>query len=219
MKYSDFPWTASSLSMFTTCPYKYYRQRVLKDVKDVMGEKAQWGVKVHKAFEDSVNYGIPLPEGCTQWQGLVDKIKAFPGEKLPEFRFAIDDAFRECSWNKAWSRGVADLVVRKGDQAVVFDYKTGKRKPSDQLSLYAGYTFAYWPEVKTVSTAFVWLQERKIDKAKYDRADVPKIWDTWIPIVRRVEIAHETDKWPQQPSGLCKGWCPVKSCPYHQERQ
>ena len=70
--------------MYVTCPYKYYRQRVLKDVKDTLSEKAEWGIKVHKSFENAVNYGDPLPEGCQQWQSLAENIKALlRGEKLP----------------------------------------------------------------------------------------------------------------------------------------
>lgn len=207
-------WTASSLDMFRTCPYKFYRQRVAKDVKDTLSEQAQWGIKVHKSFEDAVNYGIPLPEGCRQWQPLADKIKAFPGEKLPEFRFSISDAYLPVKWGEAWSRGQADLVVRHGSTAVIFDYKTGKRKPSDQLALYAGYAFAYWPELKTVHTAYVWLRDKQFDRRKYTREDIPTIWGLWLPTVERLRRAYEKNDWPKHPCGLCRKWCPVKDCIY-----
>ena len=204
--------------MYVTCPYKYYRQRVLKDVKDTLSEKAEWGIKVHKSFENAVNYGDPLPEGCQQWQSLAENIKALPGIKHPEFRFSIDDAFQQCLWRDAWSRGQADLVIRNGSTAVILDYKTGKRKPSDQLALYAGYAFAYWPELQRVHTAFVWLQEKKFDKKSYERKDVPEIWKAWIPIVRRLENSYDKDEWEAKPCGLCRGWCPVKDCRYHSSK-
>lgn len=211
-------WTASSLAMFTTCPYKYYRQRVLRDVKDTLSEQASWGIKVHKTFEDSVNYGDPLPEGCQQWQKLADNIRNLKGEKFPEFRFAIDENFQPCAWSKAWSRGQADLVVKNGASVAILDYKTGKKKPSDQLALYAGYAFAYWPEVQRVSTAFVWLKTKEFTRASFSRADLPKIWELWLPTVSRLRIAYEKQRWPQQPCGLCRGWCPVKDCKYNGEK-
>lgn len=208
-------WTASSLDLFKTCPYRFYRQRVVRDVQDVMGEKAKWGVKVHKAFEDAVNYGDPLPPSCQQWAPLVEKVKGLTGEKLPEFKFSITDAFLPTAWTKAWSRGIADLVVRSGETVAILDYKTGKRKASDQLSLYAGFAFAYWPEVQTVHTAFVWLPDRKIDRKAWKREETQDIWSLWLPTVRRMELAYEKNDWPARPCGLCKGWCPVKDCQFN----
>ena len=208
-------WTASSMDAFTSCPYTYYRLRVAKDVKDLpRSESALWGSKVHKIFEDHINWGDPLPAEFKKWEKLAEKIKAMPGEKLPEFRFSIDEAYRECPWKEAWCRGAADLVIRNGSTAVIIDYKTGKRKPSDQLSLYAAFAFAYWPEVTTVHTAYVWLKDQKIDRNTYTREDIPKIWEIWLPLVARMNRAYDTGSWPARPSGLCRGWCPVTECQF-----
>lgn len=212
-------WTASSLAMFTNCPYRYYRQRVAKDVKDQLSEVAAWGIKVHKAFEDHVNYGVALPEGLDQWAPLATKIKAMTGEKLPEYRFSVGEDHKPCLWKDAWSRGQADLVVRNGSTVVILDYKTGKRKPSDQLALYAGYAFDYWPEVTKVMTAFVWLKEKKIDRSSYERKDIPTIWGLWLPTVARLRIAHEKNEWPKRPCGLCRGYCPVADCVHCEARR
>jgi len=45
------PWSPSALDDFVNCPKSYHEKRVLKSVKDVQGEEAIWGVRVHKAFE------------------------------------------------------------------------------------------------------------------------------------------------------------------------
>lgn len=208
-------WTASSVDSFVTCPHKYYRLRVARDVKDLPpSEQILWGRKLHKAFEDSVNFGDPLPKECQAWQSFIDKLKSIPGEKLPEFRFSVDDAFQPCAWGSAWSRGAADLVIKNGKQAIIFDYKTGRRKPSDQLALYAGFAFAYWPELEQVHTCFVWLKEHKMDKATYLASEKHKIWDLWLPLVARMQRAYDTDQWAKCPSGLCRNWCPVKDCDF-----
>ena len=209
------PWTASLLDNFVSCPHKYYRLRVLRDIKDFPpSEQILWGRKLHKAFEDAVNYRDPLPKECETWQTLVDKIKAIPGEKLPEYRFSIDDSFQPCSWSSAWSRGAADLVIKNGKQAIIFDYKTGKRKPSDQLALYAGFAFAYWPELEQVHTCFVWLKDKVMDKKTYLASEKHKIWELWLPLVARLQRSYDSDQWRKCPSGLCKNWCPVKDCDY-----
>lgn len=210
------PWTASSIDAFMTCPHKYYRLRVARDVKDLpMGDQALWGSRVHKSFENAVNWGDPLPPDCKQWEPLVKKICALPGEKMAEYKFSIDEDLKQCPWKEAWSRGAADLVIRKGDTVIILDYKTGKRKPSDQLSLYAGFAFAYWPDVKTVHTAYIWLKDKAIDRKTWTAEQKHEIWDLWIPLVARLQRCVEKGDWPKRPSGLCKHWCPVKDCQFY----
>lgn len=179
-----------------------------------MSEQSKWGQRVHKILEDAVNWGDPLPSDFKKWKGVVDQIQAMPGEKFPEFRFSIDSAYHPCSWKDSWARGVADLVIKKGTEAIVIDYKTGKRRPSDQLALYAGFAFAYWPELKTVHTCYVWLQDRKLDRATYTADKIHEIWQLWLPAVARLERAYDRDQWQKRPSGLCRKWCPVKDCQF-----
>ena len=123
-----------------------------------------WGERVHTAMELRIRDSTPLPEGMTQWEGLAKKLEAMPGTKLCEEQMALDKDFQPCDWKQAWTRGIADLLVVNGNAAATLDYKTGKRKLTHQLMLYAGYTFAKYEQVNTVTTGFVWMRDRKIDK-------------------------------------------------------
>lgn len=212
-------WTYSSLDKFETCPRQYYHVRVLKDVKEPPTEATIWGEKVHTAMEYRLKDGTALPEGMTQWEGLAKKLEAIPGEKHCEVEMAVDSSFQPAPWGTAWSRGIADLLIINGNTALNLDYKTGKRKLTHQLMLYAGYTFALYPQIKYVETGFVWMKDRKIDKEKFTREDVPKIWGAFLPKVRRLESAYERNAWPCRPSGLCNGWCPVKQCEFYKDRK
>ena len=212
------PWTYSQLDKFETCPRQFYHVRVKKDIVEPPTEHTIWGEKVHTALEHRVLNNTPLPEGMNQWEGLAKKVTSLPGEKLCEQKLAVDASFAPVEWRSAWSRGIADVVVLHKDSAVVLDYKTGKRKLTEQLMLYAGYAFSTYPEVQTVTTGFVWLKDRKIDKDTYTRGDVPRIWNTFLPRVRKLELAYERDAWPCRPSGLCKGWCPVKTCEFYKSK-
>lgn len=211
-------WTFSSLEKFETCPRQFYHVRVKRDVVEPPTEHTRWGEEVHTALEHRVLHGTPLPEGMTQWEGLANKITQMPGAKLCEEKMSLDSNFQPTDWRSAWTRGIADVLVLNGDKAVVLDHKTGKRKLTDQLALYAGYAFAYHPHLQTVSTGFVWLKDKKIDRETFTRAQVPMIWQKFLPRVRKLESAYERDAWPCRPSGLCRGWCPVKQCEFYKDK-
>jgi hypothetical protein len=212
-------WTYSQLDKFETCPRQFYHVRVKKDFPEPPTEATIWGERVHKAMELRVKEGTPLPEGMTQWEGIANKFAGLAGEKYCELQMAVDRNFQPADWNNAWSRGIADLVIINKDKAAIFDHKTGRRKPTEQLMLYAGYTFAMFPDVDYVTTGFVWLKDKKIDKQEFTREQVSEIWLEFLPRVRKLEMAYEKDNWPCRPSGLCHGWCPAKSCEFYRSKK
>lgn len=208
-------WTYSQLDSFETCPKKFFHLKVARDVVEPPTEHQEWGTQVHTAFENAVNSGQALPEKMRQWQPLADKLCALPGKKYTEHRFAIDKAFAPTDWSNAWSRGIADLLVVHGDRAAVLDYKTGKRKPSEQLLLYAAYAYHHFPAIKHVRVGYVWLKDRRVDWQSTAREDLPATWQLLLPRVRKLESAYERASWPARPSGLCRAWCPVVACDFN----
>ena len=209
-------WTYSHLETFETCPKRYFHTRVAYDVKEPESEYIKWGNTVHKAFQDHVSLGTPFPETMTAFTSIGNQLRAINGVKHCEYKMAINRAFKPVDWysKEAWSRGIADLVIETPKKLILVDYKTGKRKVSEQLGLYALYAFAHYPAVNEVQSGFIWLKEKKIDKETYRREDVPELWKPFLTRASRLETAFKEDNWPAQPSGLCKGWCPVKSCPH-----
>jgi hypothetical protein len=208
-------WTFSQLEKYQTCPKQFYHLRVIRDTEDPPTDATRWGEEVHTAFENRINEGTPLPVGMEQWEGFARKLISLQGTKYAEVELAVDNNFKPCDWNNAWSRGIVDLLIIHGSSAVVLDYKTGKRKPSHQLSLYAGYVFAHYPEVNKVTTIFAWLKDKKLDQETFTRDSVAEIWQAFLPTVRKLELAHEHNQWPARPSGLCRNWCNVLSCTHN----
>lgn len=208
-------WTFSRLESFETCPKKFYHINVIRDVADPPTAATMWGTEVHTAFENFIKDGTPLPESMAHWQTFAEKVQRLKGEKLTEFKLALDNNFQPAEWDCSWTRGIADLICVDGDTATVIDYKTGKRKPTEQLALYAAYVFAHYPQVQVVKAAFVWLKERKLDKETHKREALAEIWQSFLPRVKRLERAYKEDRWDAKPSGLCRGWCPVKQCEYN----
>jgi hypothetical protein len=207
-------WSFSSLTAFETCPKRYYHLRVAKDIVDTPHESTVWGQDVHKHLENRAVHATPLPPAISKYETLVKPILDSPGEKLVEKQFAITRDFRPTGWSSpdTWYRGVVDIGVisATGYKALLLDWKTGKRKNNpDQLKLFAGLAFAHYPEVKIVTTGFVWLKENKIDKTSYPREAVPMIWGEFAPRVDRMDAAFASNKFPPKPSGLCRAHCPV----------
>lgn len=211
-------WTYSQLDKFETCPKQFFHVRVVKDVTEPPTTATIWGERVHSAFEERIKNNTPLPNGMQQWETFAARLHKLPGDKHCELQMAVDQNFEPAPWGEAWTRGIADLFVVHGSSAFVLDYKTGRRKLTDQLTLYAGYVFSHYAEVKTVTTGFVWLKDRKIDMEAFSRDQVPAIWRGFLPRVERLERAYKNQIWPPRPSGLCRGWCAVKSCEFYKTK-
>jgi hypothetical protein len=109
-----------------------------------------------------------------------------------------------------WFRGILDVAIIKPTSVTVLDYKTGKRKPADdQLKLFAGVAMRVFPFAEKITTGYLWLKEKKIDRAEYTRADEASIWENFNRRVYRIEQAMEANNFPPRPSGLCREHCPV----------
>ena len=135
---------------------------------------------------------------------------------------AITKDRQPCDWDDsdAYYRGILDVlyVHPENSLAGIFDWKNGKvNEYSEQLKANSIAVFAHYPHVQTVHTEYVWMKFGKTTPAKNFRDFSDKVWDKFINRVDRLEDALQTDKWPKKTSGLCKKYCPVKSCEHNGE--
>lgn len=213
---SVIPWSFSSWDAYNTCPKQFYETKIAKNWPVEMTEYMIWGNTVHKAIEDYIKEGKDIPLVMQRFKPIVDKIIDKPGDTYAELELACTQDLKPTGfWDaNAWCRGKGDVL--KVNQYVAFngDWKTGKVKPnSKQLDLMAVMTFAAFPEVQIALTAFIWFQEpSKPTLGRYVRADVPRLIKQFEEGVRNMEWSQQNNVWPAKPSGLCHGWCPVKTC-------
>jgi hypothetical protein len=198
------------LDGFETCPKQFYHLRVARDVPNPPTVHTEWGTKVHTAMEDAVRDGTPLPEGMTQWSTLASKLAALPGEKLPEYKFALDRDFQPADWKQSWTRGIADLVVVHKDKALVADYKSGKRfgneiKHGEQVNLYGLLTFLRYPLLETVHVELWYLDVDEITQRTFDRDQALRFKASFD---RRGRALTECTAWPANPNKFSCQWCP-----------
>lgn len=212
----------SSLKQFENCPLQFYNLRVAKTVKDVQGEAAAWGDRVHKNIEDFISTGMPMPASTRSFQGIVEAVMKGMKEDITlevEQQRAITENFTETGWwdKDVWFRAKLDILARGSTRATILDWKTGKRRPDwDQLKMFAMMVMTLYPDINEVRSGFVWLKDTAIDSITYERDQLPQLVELLLAKVDRVKQAEKHDVWPARPSGLCRFCACRHICDYAQ---
>lgn len=220
------PFTFSSLETFINCPLMFYHKYVVKDVKDEPGEAAIYGTNVHAHFENYMNAsgGYALPKDIVGHKPKLDQLLAKDGIFWCEEKVALGKDLQPCRYDdpdRLW-RGNIDfrLVDRDEQSATLVDYKTGKQRIKwPQLGLYALHTFAAFPNINLVNAQFYWTQFSETTKKVWSRDDTREIWLMFVGDLKQYKEAFKTDTWQPRPSGLCRGWCAVKTCRHWSPRR
>jgi hypothetical protein len=218
-------WSYSSIKTFDQCPKKYYHLKVAKDVKDVAGDAARYGEEAHKAAEDYIKAGVPIPPKFKFMTPIVNSLEAIPGDKHAELKLGIckdGDEYSPCDFfdPDVWWRGVADLVIIRSNIAYLVDYKTGKNaKYADtkQLDLLAGAIFVHYPDVVRVKSALAYVVSNEFIHKDHIVANKNSYLDVFNRELDRLDGALASGVWNPNAGPLC-GWCPVVECEHHRKR-
>lgn len=212
-------WSYSSMSLFQQCPKKYFHLRVAKDIKEPQSEQMRYGLDTHKAAEDYVREGTPLPAHLGFIQASLDRLKEMEGEKLCEHRMGLTADLDPCGFfdKDVWWRGIADLLVINGPKASLVDYKTGKNNYPDtkQLELLALAVFKHFPQVETVKAGLLFVVHPAFIKERFEVQEQQERWKKWVDQSRQLDQAYENDVWNPKQNFTCKAWCPVLSCEHN----
>ena len=220
----DFTWSYSSLGLFQQCPRKYYHLRVIKDIQEPPTEAILFGKEVHKAAEDYIGKGTPIPPKYKLIEPVLKILEAMPGEKLVEYKMGLTKELEPCGFfdKNVWFRGVGDLIIVDKDVASVIDYKTGassKYADTKQLELMALAVFKHFPQVTKVKAGLAFVVCEDFVKAKYSADDAPLFWLRWIEETDRLANAHKTGVWNPKQNFTCKNYCKVMTCEHNGKGQ
>lgn len=218
-----FAWSYSALTRYESCPKQYYHINVAKDVKDEYGdsEAGAEGNAIHLALFRRITKGSPLPLPLRYLEPLAAKFAATPGEKHGELKLALTRDFEPTDFfaSDVYLRSIVDLAIVRHDHVIVVDWKTGKVKDDfTQLAMSAAVLAQFMPELRTFELAFVWLKHKNISRKQFAVSEINSVWDDLLPRATRIETARQTTDFPAKQSGLCRGYCPVKSCPHWKPR-
>ncbi len=218
-------WSYSSIKTFDQCPKKYYHLKIAKDVKDGDTTATIYGKEVHKAAEDFIKDGTPIPAKFSFIQPVVDSLNKIKGEKYCELQLGVaqrdgkivtSDFFAK----DVWWRGIADLVIIDGTTAYLVDYKTSKNaKYADtkQLDLLAGALFLKFPQVQLIKSALIFVVSNEMVKKKHESMFKTAYLNTMRPEIARLEAAMKNNVWNPNAGPLCK-FCPVTECLHNTRR-
>ncbi len=210
----------SSLAVFETCPRQFEHKYILKDVKEAETEAAMWGNKVHKELENFAVDGTPVKSEICKYGARIVSSTSGWGHRFAEHKFGLTEQFKPTGFfsDDVMLRGVIDYGAVQGNKALLVDYKTGKRKDDfNQMTIFTVAAFSEFEHVDTVKAAYVWLKFNEVSEQVFTRSMLPDLKEA---VVERVDIVRQhvaAGNFPMKPSGLCRGWCPVKSCPAYRQ--
>lgn len=214
-------WSYSAINLFKQCPRKYFRLKVLKDIKeDEYVEHLIYGNAVHKAAEEYGRDGTPIPEKYDYIRPYVDTLIESPGEKLYEHKMGLTQDLDACGFmaKEVWWRGIADFLAINGKEAVLVDYKTGKSAryaDTAQLELLALAIFAHFPDVQIVRAGLLFVVSKEFIELEILRDSQAKLWKPWLKVTDQLDACFENDTWNPSPNFTCRKFCPVLDCEHN----
>lgn len=207
------PWSYSSLKHFEQCPKSYHAQRVAKTHKqDDTAEYLTWGNKVHKELEDRINIKTPLPSYLEHLEPVIASFEA-QAKTGKVFVAELEFAFRK-DWtpttywaDDCWTRGKVDVMLIGKDDAIILDWKTGKRRPDfGQLEYYA--LALGMIGITKIKAYFAWIKTKQFDSTYIDEKIIRHVKQLFTDRAGVLERSFETGEWPARTSALC-AYCPV----------
>jgi hypothetical protein len=204
------PISPSGLLDFEGCPKRYYHTKILKQYKFEVTEAITHGNEVHERLEKHVKKGEVLPTHLKHVEPIFGQLKSNGYTLYAELSMAISHEWKPLDfWDKSgYLRGKVDLIAIRGDEALVFDYKTGKRKADPtQLKIYGAILY-HVLRLRKVESAYLWLKSKESDNFLIDAGNIMQIQEEITERIGNVTNAEVTGIWQARTSPLC-GWCPM----------
>lgn len=217
-----YTWSFSALKQYLNCPKQYHAIKILKTYEQQVSEAMTYGTEIHKALENYVKDGTPLPTNYEKFKLVTDSLIDIEGTKYTEFEMALCFDRKPIAFDSddRWVRGIVDLLIVYGDTAYIIDYKTGSNRYPDvkQLKLMALMTFAHFPEVQRIKAGLLFIVHNSFVPEEYNRSQIDKLWLSFTPDLARLSMSYEKNVWTANPTPLC-GWCPIVDCEFYIERK
>lgn len=204
------PISPSGLLDFEGCNKRYFHTKIAKTHKSQITEAITHGNLVHKNLEMHVKKGDVLPEHLDHVAPILAFLRAEGYTLYAELEMAIDERWQPIGWwdKPGYLRGKVDLIALRGNEALVMDYKTGKRKADPtQLKIYAAVLY-HVLGLRRVESCYLWLKTKESDNFVLDGGNIAIVQQEITERIQAVRNAEIENEWQARPTPLC-GWCAV----------
>ena len=217
-------WSYSKLGDFEKCKFLCWLkhdQKIPEPERPLPPGKTEHandrGTRIHDSCEKYVRGDIDTltPEAEANFGPQLDLLRHLhaQGQVSLEGEWAMNEDWEPTDWKEGWLRLKLDACVfLDDDQAVVIDYKTGRKfgnevKHAEQLQLYQLVTFLRYPKVQKVTAELWYLDQpdgQNLTSMTYTRTQGLRFKDGFH---RRGFALTSCEDWPANPSiHTCK-WC------------
>ena len=205
-------WSYSRLLDFEKCPYSA-KLKFIDKLPQESAPAAERGTAIHQLAEDFVNGTIKtLPPELSKFKDefLALRARYLEGKVSLEGDWGFTLDWETCDFKEAWLRMKLDARVRTSPtEAVVIDYKTGKRygnelKHGEQTVLYGLAEVLREPEVEEVTVELWYLDIDELISTKYTREAILR----YLPQFEKRGLKVTTaTQFPPNPNIFSCKWC------------
>ncbi len=215
-------WSYSSLKAFETCPYRFARVRIFRDVADPPSEAGAFGIAVHAELAAAIEHGPEkLGEHTQAFRRTIEFFRSLR-DRLDvdvERKVALDAGGKQVDWfsPECHLRAIYDVIARAPSRALIADFKTSKRVSPDetQLVISAWAARRVWPTLERFTLSYIWLRHDTVTTTHYSFEELDVLMQPIAARAARMSASIAMEDYPKIRSGLCRKHCPVTDCEYY----
>ena len=214
-------WSFSKLGDFSKCK-KYFwlkhEQKIPEPERPLPAGKTEHandrGSRIHDNLEGYVrgDHDAMCPEGDKHFGSRVDFLRLLHQEGAVELEgeWAMDKNWDIAPWATGWLRLKLDVLVHVGDdEAIVIDYKSGKKwgnevKHAQQLQLYALVTALRYPHLEMITAELWYVDTGDTTSQTFTRAQALR-FKRGFELNGQAIVSCTT--WPANPNKYSCQWC------------
>ena len=212
-------WSHSKFTDFAKCKFLCYLkhdQKIPEPERELRPGQTEHandrGSRIHDASEMFVRGKGPFPVEMKEFKVELDHMRMLfkKGKVELEGEWAHDRDWNVAPWKTGWVRMKLDSLVHGSDEeAVVIDYKTGKRfgnevKHAEQTQLYALATALRYPLLEVIHTELWYPDVKELVRTTYLRDQALRFQNSWNK--KGNDITTCTD-WKPNPNKYSCQWC------------
>lgn len=222
-------WSYSKLTDFEKCRRMFWlkhHQRVPEPERPLPPGKTEHandrGTRIHAACEAYINGTTDelTFEAAKFFGPQIDLLRVLYEKKhvFLEGEWGMSSSWDPTPWDAAWLRLKLDVLVLLDGEAVVIDFKTGRKfgneiKHAEQMQLYAVCTALRYPKLRRITSELWYLDNNETSRLVFTREQALRCRNGFDIRGKTIMIAKE---FPTRASKYTCQWCPYNNeehCP------